>query len=58
MFCVLYVFRKLKHHFLPTLAQKKMGKKWIGLQRDIKKLNLCQLYIALTQDVRRAYTKT
>jgi hypothetical protein len=51
-------FRKLKHHFLPTLAQKKMDKKWIGLQRDIKKLNLCQLYIALTQDVRRAYTKT
>jgi hypothetical protein len=51
-------FRKLKHHFLPTFAQKKMDKKWIGLQRDIKKLNLCQLYIALTQDVRRAYIKT
>ena len=28
------------------------------LQRDLKKLNLCQLYIALTQDIRRAYTKT
>jgi hypothetical protein len=51
-------FRKLKYHFLPTLAQKKMDKKWIGLQRDIKKLNLCQLYISLTQDVRRDYTKT
>jgi hypothetical protein len=51
-------FRKLNHHFLPTLAQKIMDKKWIGLQRDFKKLNLFQLYVALTQDVRRAYPKT
>jgi hypothetical protein len=51
-------FRKLKRHFLPNLAQKKMHEKGSGLQRGFKKSNLCQLLHRnpkLTQDVRRAY---